>query len=174
MRKWISLFALFLTLACAKEAAVAPKTASKKASGPAMPDYKAKNLDGSEFDLKSKKGTVMLLNLWATWCGPCRFEIPELEKLHAKYAGQGFQVIGISLDESGAQAVNAYLKEKPIQYPIVLDSEGKMANILNASVLPTSVLVDRDGNMVWKSVGIVSLGDTEMTKAIEQALKPAG
>lgn len=139
-----------------------------------MPAYKAKNLDGSEFDLKSKKGTVMLLNLWATWCGPCRYEIPELEKLHTKYASQGFAVVGISLDESGAEAVNAYLKERPIHYPIVLDPDGRMANILNVSVLPTSALVDRDGNMVWKSVGIVSLGDPEMTKAIEQALKPAG
>lgn len=178
MRKWISLFAVVLTLACAKRSEtplskIISKPKPKAAAAPMMPDYKAKNLDGSEFDLKSKKGTVLLVNLWATWCGPCRHEIPELEKIHAKYASQGFAVVGISVDDP-AEAVHEFLKETPIHYPIVLDPQGRMAGILDVSVLPTSVIVDRAGRMVWRSAGIVSSSDPEMIKVLEAALKGGG
>lgn len=177
MRKWIWSFVVILTLACAKssETPVAkqpskPRAAAKAESAPQMPAYKARNLDGSEFDLQAKKGTVLLVNLWATWCGPCRYEIPELEKLHAKYSKQGFSVVGISVDEN-PQAVTEFLNARPIQYPIVLDPEGKMAGLLNVSVLPTSVIVDRSGRMIWRSVGIVNSADQGMLKVLEAALK---
>lgn len=177
MRKWMSLFAIVLMLACAKgsETPVTkqpskPRGKAKVQAAPEMPPYKATYLDGSEFDLQSKKGTVVLVNLWATWCGPCRHEIPELEKIHAKYSSQGFAVVGISLGET-AETVNDFLKARPIQYPIVLDREERMSAILNVSVLPTSVIVDRSGRMVWRSVGIVSAADQEMIKVLEAALK---
>lgn len=175
MRKWIWLFAIVLTFACAKrsETPVSKgvwKAKPKAVAAPVMPAYKGKNLDGSEFDLQSKKGTVVLVNLWATWCGPCRHEIPELEKLHAEYANRGFAVVGISVDDT-AEAVHEFLKERPIHYPIVLDPEGRMPGILDVSVLPTSVIVDRGGRMVWRSVGIVSASDPEMIKVLEAALK---
>jgi len=175
MRKWISLFAVVLTLACAKRSEtplskIISKPKPKAVAAPAMPDYKAKNLDGSEFDLKSKKGTVLLVNLWATWCGPCRHEIPELEKIHAKYASQGFAVVGISVDNT-AEAVHEFLKEMPIHYPIVLDPEERMPGLLNVTVLPTSVIVDRAGRMIWRIDGIVSASDPEMIRVLEAALK---
>lgn len=138
--------------------------------GGTMPAYTATSLDGSKFDLAARRDKVVLLNLWATWCGPCRFEIPELQSLHAKYGPRGFEVVGVSLDEGGAEVVKPFVEEQKMTYPVVLDPDGVLADILAASVLPTSALVDRNGKVVWKHIGIVLPNDENLTKAIEQAL----
>lgn len=142
----------------------------EKPAGPPMPAYKARWLDGSTFDIADEKGKVVLLNLWATWCAPCRFEIPELDKLHAKYASRGFKVIGVSVDEGGANDVKPFVSEQKIRYPIALDPDGKLATILGTTVLPTSVIVDRTGHIVWKHFGVVDPKDATLTSALESAL----
>ncbi|HSP13428.1 MAG TPA: TlpA disulfide reductase family protein [Thermoanaerobaculia bacterium] len=152
-----------------------PKPVKQKAPeavdvGTQIPAYTAKWLDGKPFDLASQKGNVVLLNLWATWCGPCRFEIPELGKLHDKYSSRGFEVIGVSVDEGGADDVRPFLKETKISYPIVVDPEGKLAEILQTNNLPTSVLLDKSGSVVWKHIGIVDTSDPLLTRALETAL----
>jgi thiol-disulfide isomerase/thioredoxin len=146
-------------------------TATAPGTGVPLGEYTALNLDGSKFDIAAKRDKVVLLNVWATWCGPCRFEIPELQKLHESYANRGVEVIGVSVDESGADSVKSFVAEQSkMTYPIVLDAEGKIANMLQTSVLPTTILVDRKGNIVWKKYGAIESGDTTLTKAIEAAL----
>jgi thiol-disulfide isomerase/thioredoxin len=145
--------------------------APKTDVGTPMPEYAALNLDGSKFDLAAKRDKVVLLNVWATWCGPCRYEIPELQKIHDHYAARGFEVIGVSVDESGVEPVRSFVSEQEnMKYPIVLDAEGKIANLLQTTVLPTSVLVDRKGRIVWKKYGAIMEGDEELKTAIEAAL----
>ncbi|HYR26897.1 MAG TPA: TlpA disulfide reductase family protein, partial [Thermoanaerobaculia bacterium] len=81
----------------------APQTQTVPAGsevGSSMPEYAAMWLDGSKFELEARRDKVVLLNVWATWCAPCRLEIPELQKVHDKYAPKGFEVVGVSLDES--------------------------------------------------------------------------
>ncbi|HVG23935.1 MAG TPA: TlpA disulfide reductase family protein [Thermoanaerobaculia bacterium] len=138
--------------------------------GSVMPAYASKNLDGSAFDLAAHRDKVVLLNVWATWCGPCRFEIPELQRIHDTYAARGFEVVGVSVDESEAKEVRAFVDEQKVKYPIVHDVEQKLPALLNVSVLPTSVLVGRDGKIVWKKVGAILEGDQELKSAIEKAL----
>lgn len=166
MKKTILILTALLVIAagCKKERHAAA------AAGPLLPPYKAEFLDGKPFDAASEKGNVVLLNLWATWCGPCRFEIPELGKLHAKYARRGFKVIGVSVDEGGANDVKPFVAEEKIQYPIVIDKEAKLASILQTDQLPTSILVDREGSIVWKHVGPVDTSDAALTAALEKAL----
>jgi thiol-disulfide isomerase/thioredoxin len=150
-----------------------PKVTTAAAAGDVgapMPAYKAKWLDGSSFDLAAEKGNVLLVNLWATWCAPCRFEIPELDKLHSKYAARRFKVIGVSVDEGGTADVKQFVSEQKISYPIAVDPEGKLATILHTSMLPTSVLIDRTGNVVWKHFGAVNTSDPSLTQALESAL----
>jgi thiol-disulfide isomerase/thioredoxin len=150
-----------------EEAAAAPSTDV----GATMPPYQATMLDGKPFDLAAERGrNVVFLNLWATWCGPCRFEIPQLEKMHAKYAPRGFEVVGVSVDEGGAEAVKSFIKEQPIGYPIALDPSVKIANILQTTVLPTSVLIDRNGKIVWRRIGALMGPDATLDAAIEKAL----
>jgi len=146
-----------------------PATATDSAVGSSMPAYKAELLDGKPFDIAGERGNVVFLNLWATWCGPCRYEIPELQKLHTQYAAQGFKVVGVSLDESGKDAVQQFVTENTIAYPIVLDPEGKLANVFQTTVIPTSVLIDRSGKIVWKKYGLIAVDD-ELMRALKAAL----
>ena len=178
---WIAV--VLLTIACAKAeqqpAPAATQTTAEPAQsemreavlGKPMPAYTAKLLDGSSFDIAGERGNVVLLNLWATWCGPCRYEIPELEKLHSQLAGQRFKVVGVSVDEGNPDEVRDFVAEQKMTYPVVLDPEGRLAEIFQSTVLPTSVLVDRKGRVVWKKLGIVDSKDEELVKAIELALK---
>lgn len=152
-------------------ATVTTEPATKTEVGTPMPEYAALNLDGSKFDLAAKRDKVVLLNVWATWCGPCRYEIPELQKLQEHYAARGLEVVGVSVDESGVESVREFVAaQDKMTYPIVHDAEGKIANLLETTVLPTSVLVNRGGKIVWKKYGAIMEGDEELKKAIEAAL----
>ena len=131
-----------------------------------MPAYSTETLDGKRFDLSAEKGNVVLLNVWATWCVPCRYEIPELQKLHDRYVKSGFKVIGVSVDESGADNVKQFVSEEKITYPIALDAEGRVANVLQTTVLPTSVMIDRRGRIVWRKVGAVMPNETSALDAL--------
>lgn len=138
--------------------------------GQPMPAYSAKLLDGSDFNLATEKGNVIFLNLWATWCGPCRYEIPELEKLHKDLAAKNFKVVGVSVDEGSDQVVREFVDEQNMTYPVALDPDGQLAVLLDTTILPTSIIVDRQGNVVWKKLGVVSTTDEEMIKVLERAL----
>ena len=174
-----ALIVLLLLAACAREqqpsktaATATQEPASTKAEvGDVMPAYNATLLDGKSFDIRSEKGSVVLLNVWATWCGPCRFEIPELQALHQKYAGRGFKVVGVSVDDTGVAGVQQFVKDNRITYPIAVDADGHVANILRTTVLPTTVIIGRDGKIVWRKVGAVMPNETaSLADVVEQAL----
>lgn len=140
-----------------------------------MPPYSVKLLDGKSFDVASEKGHVVLLNVWATWCGPCRFETPELQALHVKYNARGLEVVGVSVDEGGDAEVKKFVDDNKVTYPIAIDAEGRVANVLRTTVLPTSVLIGRDGRIVWRKIGPVLPNETAaLDRLIEQTLKPSG
>jgi thiol-disulfide isomerase/thioredoxin len=148
-----------------------PEPASASANvGDAMPAYTAKTLGGAPYDLASEKGSVVLVNVWATWCGPCRFEIPELQKMHDEFGKRGFKVVGISVDEGEAKEVQQFATDQKMTYPVVLDPEGRIANVLATTVLPTSVLLDRHGKIVWREVGAIPAGEPSLKKALAAAL----
>ena len=90
--------------------------------------------------------------------------------MHAKYAARGFEVVGVSVDEGGAEVVKPFVKEQTIGYPIALDPSGKIANILQTTVLPTSVLIDRNGKIVWRRIGALMGPEAALDAAIEKAL----
>jgi thiol-disulfide isomerase/thioredoxin len=138
--------------------------------GQAMPPYTTALLDGKKFDIAAERGNVVFLNLWATWCGPCRYEIPELQSIHQKYASRGFKVVGVSLDDTGVDGVKQFVAQHAMTYPVAYDPEGKIATIFQSSVLPTSVIVDRSGQIVWKKFGAVSMDDPTLTAALTKAL----
>jgi thiol-disulfide isomerase/thioredoxin len=150
--------------------ATAASTATGTDIGAIMPEYSAMFLDGTKFEVESRRGKVVLLNLWATWCGPCREEIPELQEIHNRYAPKNFEVIGVSVDESGIESVREFVRDHEMTYPVVLDAESKLANLFQTSMIPTSVVLDRNGRIVWKKVGAILPGDQELKKAIEDAL----
>ncbi|MEA2343705.1 MAG: hypothetical protein QOF63_1874 [Thermoanaerobaculia bacterium] len=138
--------------------------------GDPMPPYTAKYLDGKPLNLAGEKGNVIFLNVWATWCGPCRFETPELQALQNQYAAKGLKVIGVSVDEGETAAVKTFVTEQKITYPIAVDPEGRIANLLQTTVLPTSLLLDRNGKIVWRQIGAIMPNDSKLKAAVEKAV----
>ncbi|MGZ4778150.1 MAG: TlpA family protein disulfide reductase [Thermoanaerobaculia bacterium] len=185
MRKNVLLVIAFVLFACRgeekltqspakrpKPAATTETTATAPAVevGSSMPGYTADKIEGGKFDVRDERGNVVLLNVWATWCGPCRFEIPALEKLHKQYEAKGFKVIGVSIDEGEVAPVKQFVSEHKMRYPIVLDPDGKLVSLFQTTVIPTSVLVDRKGKVVWKKYGMIEENDPELLSAIRAAL----
>jgi len=126
----------------------------------AVPPFSARAIDGREISLASLRGKVTIVNFWATWCPPCRAEIPDLIALQAKYRDR-LQVIGISQDEAGVEVVKRFATEHDINYPIVMASPELDKLFPGVSALPTSFVIDRDGRIVQKHVGMLTARLTE-------------
>lgn len=137
--------------------------------GGKMPSYSATTLDGRPYELKTDN--VVLLNIWATWCGPCRVEIPELQVLHEKFGPRKFEVVGVSIDDPGTeQIVRNFVREQRMTYPVVFDPQGRIADLFQTTVIPTSALIDREGTVLWVHRGIVRASDPALNEALEKAL----
>lgn len=156
----------------AAQTATAEAAPPRTEVGDAMPAYSAKLLDGRPFDLAAEKGNVVFVNVWATWCGPCRFEIPELQALQRRYGGSGLKVVGISVDEGDPGAVKSFAETQKITYDVATDPEGRIASLVQTTVLPTSILIDRNGTIAWRQIGAIMPNDTKLKAAIEKALAP--
>lgn len=134
-------------------------------------EYSADNLDGSKFTLASTKGKAVVLNVWATWCGPCRYEIPELQKLQAENSAKGLEVIGVSVDDTGArQQVADFVRDQKMTYRVVHDGEGTIATIMQTSVIPATAVLDRKGTVVWYGFGVLDTKNAEFQSALQKAL----
>lgn len=116
------------------------------ANSPLAPDFTLKTHANGNFRLGEQRGSVILLNFWATWCGPCRQEMPALDALAKKYADLGVQVIGINV-ETEADSVNSYLAELPVSFPILLDVENIASKAYSVGAMPTTVIIDKDGRV---------------------------
>lgn len=140
------------------------------AVGATMPAFTARELDGGTWELAEQDGVTML-NLWATWCGPCRYEIPALINLENEYGARGLQVVGVSMDQAGMeQQIAAFARNAGINYKIVHDPQARLADVFETTIIPTTALIDRDGKIVWFHAGIVTGDDPELLEALEAAL----
>lgn len=149
----INLFAITVLIL----AAVFPLTPQSKKA----PDFSLKTADGKTLTLSELKGKVVLVNFWATWCGPCRAEIPGFEEVYKKYRSGGFEIVGVSLDRGGWKDVNPFLKKFPVSYPIVI-GDGKLVEAYgNFDAIPTTFLVDKSGAIVKRHIGYLSKEDLE-------------
>jgi thiol-disulfide isomerase/thioredoxin len=127
----------------------------------AAPLLVARDLDGRELSLTSLRGKVVIINFWATWCGPCRAEIPDLVALQEKYRDR-LQVIGISEDESPPEAVRRFVAQFHINYPVVMMTPEIAKLFPGIGALPTSFIVDRESRIVQKHVGMLQAATTEL------------
>ena len=120
------------------------------------PDFNLNSLDGKPLTLADARGKVVLLNFWATWCGPCRAEVPDLVTLQQRYEGR-LEVIGLNVDDEDAAEVQKYVDENGINYPVAMTPDKVREEYGGIAALPTSFLVDTEGRVVQKHVGLWDL-----------------
>lgn len=141
------------------------------APGQPAPEYGAVDLAGAPVSLAGERGRVVLVNLWATWCEPCRFELPELAALHERHAPKGLRVIGVSVDAERTSAeVRDFVQRRKLPYTFWHDPGNRAAQVFRSELLPMSVLIDKRGVLVWRRLGTVSAKDPELEAAIQRAL----
>ncbi len=148
-----------------------PGTIQLAADPAVLPALAMETLDGRTITSEDLQGKVTLVNFWATWCGPCRAEIPDLIKLQARYPEQ-LQVIGISTDEAGEQVVESFAAQFGINYPIVMSTPELNRAFPGVMALPTSFIVDPDGRVVRTHVGLVNPGILEQEARFLAAIDP--
>ena len=119
------------------------------------PDFTLKSSNGENLRLSEYRGDVVLINFWATWCGPCRQEMPVLSELHDRYRALGFTVLGVNVEADTAKA-KKLLKDMPVSFPVVFDSDSVVSKQYDVVAMPSTVLVDRDGNMRYLHKGYKS------------------
>ena len=130
------------------------------------PDFSLQALDGREVILSKTKGKAVLLDFWATWCGPCRESIPHLVQLYKTYHAQGFEIIGLSLDKAGKDAVHHFVQSMDIPYPIVMAPDSVVRDY-GVHGLPTTILIDREGKIREKIVGFNTAIVQKMASSVE-------
>jgi len=136
--------------------------------GKLAPDFELQYLDGQTFSLSSAQGKPVLLNFWATWCGPCRSEMPLLQQIYEEYSSQGLVFVAVDIGENAAQ-VEKFMQNNSLTIPVLLDTRAKVATTYNVSGIPTTLFIDKDGIIRNKKIGAL----TDKSE-IEQGLNRIG
>ena len=165
-RAFLSLrFAAAAALAIAVGVAAAAITPSAGA-----PDFTLPSLDGPNLRLQEQRGRVVMINFWATWCGPCRVEMPHLAKLYEKYRKSGFTVLAVNIDEDPHKAASL-ARQLGMQFPVLLDTDKKVSRLYDLGTMPSTVLVDRDGRVRYVHRGYRDGYEDTYDKQIRELLR---
>ena len=162
---------LFLLMsACSKNES--PKTSAiAKEKSPAPNISVVSLINGKTLKLSDLRGKVVLLNFWATWCPPCREEIPSMMKLNSFMTGKPFQMVAVSIDEGGKPLIESFFKETGFSLPTYLDESGASTKAYGITGVPESFIIDRQGLLVKKIIGGFSWDSPETVSLIEDLMK---
>jgi thiol-disulfide isomerase/thioredoxin len=159
-----------LASGCTKKNESAPSAAGSKEKSPAS-DFTVNSLKNVPQKLSDLKGKVVLLNFWATWCPPCREEIPSLMKLDKTMAGKPFQMMAVSIDAGGAPDIEGYFKESGYSLPAYTDPEGKISSQYGVTGVPETFVIDKNGIIVKKVIGPMAWDSPETISFLEGLMK---
>jgi peroxiredoxin len=138
--------------------------------GTAAPDFTLRTVDGQNLRLNEQRGRVVLVNFWATWCGPCRQEMPHLNRLYEKYRASGFVLLGVNVDEDTRAAVGVASK-LGVKFPVLPDADKTVSRLYDLRAMPSTVLIDRDGRVRHLHRGYLAGYEDTYDKQIRELLK---
>ena len=151
-------------------ALVVPNLVIAAEVGKRAPNFTLKSLDGKNLKLSEMTGNVVLINFWASWCGPCREEMPLLNALHNKYEPLGFTVLGVNVEED-LKGAKGFLKNFPVDFPVLLDNTNRVSKQYKVIAMPTTVVVDRDGNMRYLHQGYKSGDEAKYRQMVKKLIR---
>lgn len=162
MSKWIRTAAVCSAL-------VVSSLVSASTNGVA-PTFTLPSRAGDNVSLEQLKGKVVMLNFWASWCGPCRTEMPLLEQMHKRYSSLGFTLVGVNVEANTADA-ERWLKDTPVSFPVLFDRESKVSKMYDVNAMPSTVFIDRKGNIRYLHRGYKAGDEGEYLNQIRALLK---
>ena len=163
--------ALLLALAACAVAALVPRAAQAAvAPGGRAPDFTLRTLGGPNLRLQEQRGRVVLINFWATWCGPCRQEMPHLNRLYDRFQASGFTLLGVNVDDDTRNAAGVAAK-LGLHFPVLLDTDKVVSRLYDLSTMPSTVLIDRDGKVRYVTRGYKEGYEDAYEKQIRELLK---
>lgn len=164
------LAALLLTgLACFKEKGSGGPAVEAAAKAEPAPDFSVTTLDGQQLSLASLKGKVILVNFWATWCPPCRAEIPEFIEAYTELKDRGLEILGFSVDELPEAELKSFVTKAKMNYPVALVGQDIVSAFRPGQYIPTSIFIDRNGRLRYKHVG--QLAKKDLVRIFEELEK---
>lgn len=164
LRKQVITFISIVLMAFSMNASAAQVLSGKAA------DFTLKSRSGKNIKLSELRGQVVMINFWASWCGPCRQEMPLLEDLYKKYNALGFTLLGVNVEEDSSKA-NAYLRDISVSFPILYDTKNTVSKAYNVKAMPSTVMVDRDGNARYLHHGYKPGYEKEYQKQIKALIR---
>ena len=145
-------------------------TSLVSASSSMAPTFTLPSRSGDTVSLGQLKGKVVMLNFWASWCGPCRQEMPLLDQMHKRYSALGFTLVGVNVDENSKDA-EAWLSKTPVSFPVLFDRESKVSKLYDVNAMPSTVFIDRQGNVRYQHKGYKTGDEGEYLNQIRALLK---
>ena len=140
--------------------------------GPA-PNFTFPGLDGKMVSLTDYKGKVVFLNVWATWCPPCKEEMPSMEKLYQQLKGEDFEILAVSIDTSGAKAIGPFMKENGLSFPALLDAGGTIRDLYGTTGIPESYIIGKEGLIEKIVIGPLDWSAPEVVRFFRNLLQRA-
>ena len=172
-----TLFAIFLLLGFisssdGEEADLFQKVGAKQMKVKKVaPNFSLEDLNGQKVELKNFKGKVIFLNFWATWCGPCKEEMPSMETLWQWYKGKDFLLLGISVDYGGVKTVKEYIERQRYTFRVLIDSRSKTLDLYEVKAIPTTLMIDRKGQIVAVAIGPRNWRSPEAASLVDLLIK---
>jgi peroxiredoxin len=136
----------------------------------AAPDFTLRQIDGPNLRLGEQRGRVVMVNFWATWCGPCRQEMPQLDRLYQKYKSSGFVLLGVNVDDDARKAADVAAK-LGVTFPVLLDTDKAVSRLYDLSTMPSTVIIDRDGKVRYLHRGYLAGYEDNYDRQIRELLK---
>lgn len=159
MKLPLASFSLTLLLACAAFVQAAP-----------APDFTLKNESGDNVRLAEQRGKVVMLNFWASWCGPCRQEMPLLDEMHKRYSKVGFVLYGVNVEQD-TTAAKKLLKDLGVSLPVLYDPDSKVSKLYSVSAMPTTVMIDKNGEVRYVNRGYKAGDEDKYRNQIRELIR---